>query len=119
MTIAGNLPQDITVQNAVSQDLIEKQGGKTASVIITLRVMPVGVETDLKILENSVREKIRKFIDDEGIRAEKKPIAFGLNAVEFMFVMDENKNLGELEEIIRALDHVENVETIDVRRAVG
>lgn len=90
-----------------------------ASVIVTMRIMPVGIETDLIILEKSVRERIRKFIDDEGIRAEKKPIAFGLNAIEFMFVMDENRNLEGLENQIKALEHVENVEVVDVRRAVG
>ena len=48
------------------------------------------------------------------------PIAFGLKALDILFVMDEAKgSTEELEKTVSQIEGVESVEVPDVRRAVG
>lgn len=82
--------------------------------------MPESVDTDLETIKQKAIEEIASFAGNDGIKAEKEPIAFGLNSLKLMFVMDESKgSTEELEKIIAQIDQVESVECIDVRRAVG
>jgi len=86
-----------------------------ANIIITLKIMPEGVETDLDKLEKEVEGKL------EGeMKKEREEIAFGLKALKFMFIWDEDKgNVDSLEEEIKKIDGVRSVEVVDVRRAIG
>lgn len=91
-----------------------------ASVIVTLRIMPESVESDLAEIETKAAELIRKFSGETDIKAEKMPIAFGLKSLNITFIMDESiGSTEELEKNISEIDHIVNVECIDVRRAVG
>ena len=91
-----------------------------AKVIITLRVMPDSPETDLIKLEYEVIKKIKNFAGETEIKREIEPVAFGLKALKIIFVSDEkNSNLDELENNISALNNVNSVEIIDIRRAIG
>jgi len=66
------------------------------------------------------KQKIIDFSQTQEIKTEQEPIAFGLNALKIMFVMDESKGSTEaLEENIKKIDGVNSVETVDVRRAIG
>jgi translation elongation factor aEF-1 beta len=48
------------------------------------------------------------------------PVAFGLKAIDFLFVMDEKMGDTEpLEAQLREIEGINSVETTDVRRAVG
>lgn len=91
-----------------------------ANVVITLRVMPDSPEADLKHLEKRVVELIKKFSGEEQMRIAHVPIAFGLQAIDITFVMDEKKGgTEELEREISKIDNVSSAEVTDVRRAVG
>jgi len=90
-----------------------------ANVVVSLRVMPEGVDTDLEILEEKVRGIIRSFIGNDEIRAEKKPLAFGLSSIDFIFSMAEEKNLENLENEIKLIYSIRGVNVLDVRRAIG
>lgn len=95
-----------------------------ASVVVTLKIMPVSPETDLEEVFNQSKEQVLAFIDDKHkngeIRKMIEPIGFGLKAVKILFVMDENLGATDrLEENIKKINGVESVETIDVRRAIG
>ncbi|MBS3143037.1 elongation factor 1-beta [Candidatus Woesearchaeota archaeon] len=91
-----------------------------ANVIITLRIMPSDTDVDLGALEGVVKGKIQAFTGETEMRVAQKPIAFGLSALEIIFVTDEKKGSTEaLEQDIAALDEVNSCEVIDVRRAVG
>lgn len=91
-----------------------------ADVIVKLKIMPVSIEVDLDRLTKDCREKIQAF---GGIfhKAEKVPIAFGLSALEVIFLVDEQEgsDLEKLEENLKQISEISTVDVIDVRRALG
>lgn len=91
-----------------------------ANVVITLKVMPSSPETNLDGLKESILEKIKDFTGETEIKKEIEEVAFGLKALKFIFVMDENKGSTEpLENNIKEIEGVSSVEVIDVRRSIG
>lgn len=95
-----------------------------ANVVITLKVMPTSTEIDLDKLFINLEKHVRAFVDqkhkDGEVRKQIEPVAFGLNAIKIIFVMDENIGTTEkLEEHIQKTQGVESVEVTDVRRALG
>jgi elongation factor 1-beta len=92
-----------------------------AKMIVTLKIMPESPEVDMKHMEHEVTKKIDHFTGEEAEkRVEIKPIAFGLKALQIMFVMDEKQGTTEpLEQEIAKVEGVHSVDVIDVRRAIG
>jgi len=91
-----------------------------ANVIITLKIMPESPDVDLEELYSKVEPLLKDFTGEEQFRKEEEPVAFGLKALKITFVMDEAKGgTEEMEKKISALDKVNSVDVIDVRRAVG
>ncbi len=91
-----------------------------ARVVITLKIMPEDPSTDLVMVENSVKKEIIGFAGNTEIRAAHEPIAFGIVALKITFVSDEAKgDTEQLEKKISAIEGVNSVDVIDVRRAVG
>mgnify|MGYP001596390253 FL=1 len=91
-----------------------------AKVVITLKVMPDSPDADLNKIEKEVIKEIKKFAGDTENKIEIEPVAFGLKALKIIFVSDESKsNLDNLENNIKLINHVNSVEIIDVRRAIG
>ena len=91
-----------------------------ATVVVTLKIMPENPDVDLDKIEKEAKTKIQAFSDNEEMKSEQEPIAFGLIALKIIFVMDENKgSTDKLEEQIKTISGVNSVETIDVRRAIG
>jgi elongation factor 1-beta len=91
-----------------------------ADVIVTLKVMPESPDVDLEALYSKIEPIMKDFSGEEQFRKEEEPVAFGLKALKITFVMDENKGSTEdMEKKIEALDEVNSVDVIDVRRAVG
>ena len=82
--------------------------------------MPKEVNTDISVLESNAKKEIVSFCRSNEFRTRVQPIAFGLKALEIIFVMDENKgSTEELEKKISVIPGVESVEVTDVRRAIG
>ena len=91
-----------------------------ANVVVSLRIMPNDASTDLSGLESKTKEEIVHFCNSKEFKTTIEPIAFGLKALNIIFVMNEGKgNTEKLEEKIRLIDGVESVEVTDVRRAIG
>ncbi len=91
-----------------------------ADVVITLKIMPVSPDVDLKSIEKEALEKIKSFSGMENYKVETEPVAFGLKAVKILFVMDEAKGATDpLEEELGRIKGVNSVEVTDVRRAIG
>ncbi|MFH1212040.1 MAG: elongation factor 1-beta [Candidatus Woesearchaeota archaeon] len=91
-----------------------------AKVVISLRIMPESPEINLETLKPDILQEIENFAGKGETRTEIVPIAFGLNAMQIIFVMEEAKGSTEpLEEEITKIKGVNSVEVTDVRRAVG
>lgn len=97
-----------------------------AVVIVTLKVMPSSPEEALDPIKEASTQLIEGFggrigtLRDGSVAIKAEPVAFGLQALVFMFSVDES--LGgteELEKKIAALPGVSSVQVTDVRRAVG
>lgn len=103
------------------KDQIKKR--PMASLVVTIKIMPESPEENLKKISKSVDEKIRTFAglkDDEEIRIQEEPIAFGLKALKIMFVMNESQGSTEpLEKSLQDIKGVASVEVTDVRRTIG
>ena len=92
---------------------------KMASVIVTLRIMPESPETDMKKLEEEVTKEAKAF-GALSTKAEVKPFAYGLNALNFIFVINEAKgDTEQLEKKLADIEGVQGVEVTDVRRTIG
>lgn len=91
-----------------------------ASVIITVKLMPESPDVDLSTIETEAKSKITAFAGEGDMKIEQEPIAFGLKALNIIFVMDEDKgSTEELEKDLASIDKVNSVEVTDVRRAIG
>jgi|TARA_B100001964_G_C14216702_1_gene593158 elongation factor 1-beta len=89
-------------------------------VVVTLKIMPESPDRDLNKIEAEAKTKTINFSQNQEIKTEQEPVAFGLKAIKIIFVMDESKGSTDaLEEDIKKIDGVNSVETIDVRRAIG
>lgn len=91
-----------------------------ASVVVTLRIMPQSPSVDLSKIESEAKKEIIDFCSSKEFKTQIVPIAFGLKALDILFVMDEGKGSTEaLETKISQINGVESVEVADVRRAIG
>ena len=92
-----------------------------ANAVVTMRIMPEGLEVDLERVAREAEEKIDAFV---GKSMQKQvsfqPVAFGLKAVEIMFMM--NEALGSPDAIAEKMTSIEGVqgaEITSVTRALG
>lgn len=83
------------------------------SVIVTFRIMPEGIETNLDLLEEALKKEINPQ------RIERVPIAFGLNSIQIIKLVEEKE--GEMDRItekIKAIEGVKGVEVINLTRSL-
>lgn len=91
-----------------------------ANVVVSLRIMPQNPSIDLSKIEAEAKSEIISFCSSEEFKTHVEPIAFGLKALNILFVMDESVGSTEnLENKIGQIEGVESVEVTDVRRAIG
>lgn len=87
--------------------------------MVVIRVMPESVETDLEKLEEMIKKEVIDFGGDV-TKIDKVPIAFGLNALDIEFFMDESLGATDpLEEKLGNIEGVTSASTTSVRRAIG
>ena len=85
--------------------------------IVTLKVMPESVDTNLNELEKEITNTLAQH-DIKVSKIEKEPIAFGLLALNVIFLMDENKGDTEtLENACKSVKGVMSAEVTDMRRS--
>ena len=91
-----------------------------AQAIVTLKIMPESPDVNLEELEEKAKKFIAQFAGEGDTRTEQQPVAFGLKALQIIFVMDEQiGSTEELEKSIAAIEGISSVEVTDVRRAIG
>ena len=84
-----------------------------SGVIATFKVMPASADVDLDMLEAKVKESVAA----DQIRRE--PIAFGLVALIVAKMMpDEAGFIDKMEELLRGVEGVGEVETLEVTKAL-
>ncbi len=82
------------------------------SVMVTFKIMPEGVETDMEALQEKVKEKVNPS------KSQIIPIAFGLKSLVIVKVIPEKD--GEMERVekqIRSISGVKEVEVTNVARS--
>ncbi len=91
-----------------------------AKAVITVKIMPESPEVDLAKIEEEAKKIITDFAGKGETKTEIEPIAFGLKALNIIFVMDESKGSPDpVTEDIAKIKGVNSAEIIDVRRAIG
>lgn len=81
------------------------------NVMVTYRIMPLGVGTDLQ----RIRKDAARVIKGKVQSVQERPIAFGLKALEFLVIIPDEGGLVEAtEEALRGLSGVQSVETVGV-----
>ena len=90
------------------------------NVVVTMKVMPESPEVNLDDLEKKVEEAI---VAKKGkpYKKNREPIGFGITALKFSFILDEDEAEGGTEPIESAIKEVEGVgeaETTEVTKVV-
>ena len=84
-------------------------------VVATIKVMPISPETDLEQLKADIEANIPD--DAEFHKIEEEPIAFGLVALNLIFIIEDGEGGTEsTEEAMAKLADVASVEITDTRR---
>lgn len=89
-----------------------------AKAILKIKIMPEAPDSDLEKIEI----KAKQIIEEENgnnLRFEIEPIAFGLNAVNAIFIRDESLDSDILTDKLKKIKHVNSAEIVDFRRAIG
>ena len=76
------------------------------SVIVTFRIMPESIETDLNLIEKTIKNEINPQ------RMERIPIAFGLNAIQIIKLVDEKE--GEMDRVTDKIKNIKGVKEVEV-----
>lgn len=87
-----------------------------AKVLISIKIFPTGTEIDLNQLKQTIERKLPKDASAYGFGEE--PIAFGLNALIAHILIPEDKSGGleELENHLRNIEGISQIETYMVQR---
>ena len=90
------------------------------TAIVTIKIMPESPEVDLDQVKEKLAVIIKEFAGDRETKTEIEPIAFGLKALKFIFVMDESLGSPDpVAEKAETIEGVQSAEVSDVRRAIG
>jgi len=76
------------------------------SVIVTFSIMPESVEVNLDSLEKAIKSEINPQ------RIQRVPIAFGLNAIQIIKVVEEKE--GEMDRITDKIKNIKGVKEVEV-----
>ena len=91
-----------------------------ALVVVTMKIMPKSPNVSLKDLKKEIEKKVREFVKDTAVKFEELPIGFGLNALNVIFVMDEESgSTDKLEDDLKSIKGISSVNVVDMRRAIG
>ncbi|MDD5193566.1 MAG: elongation factor 1-beta [Candidatus Nanoarchaeia archaeon] len=86
--------------------------------ILKIKIMPESPDSDLEKIEIKAKEVIEEE-NGTNLRFEIEPIAFGLNAVNVIFIRDESLDSDILTDKLKKIKQVNSAEIVDFRRAIG
>ena len=76
------------------------------AVIVTFKIMPEGVETDLDSLEKTIKKEINPQ------RMERVPVAFGLNSINIVKLVEEKE--GEMDRVTEKIKNIKGVKEVEI-----
>ena len=88
-------------------------------MLLTVKIMPESPETDLQEIRNKAKEVSKEFGADLLDKDVIEPVAFGLNALKLMFILDESKGSEGLTDLLSVIENVNSAEVVDMRRTIG
>ena len=84
---------------------------------VTVKVMPEGVDVDLEALKKKGEAAVSEIYGEvKEIRVVEEPVAFGLRALKFTFIVDETKGSDVIQEKFASFDEVASAQVVDFRR---
>jgi elongation factor 1-beta len=84
---------------------------------VTVKVMPEGTEIDLEALKTKGQEAIKNIYGEVGeIRIVEEPIAFGLRALKFTFIIDEDKGSDVIQDKFSEMEEVASAQVVEFVR---
>ncbi len=89
-----------------------------AMMILKYKVMPESPEIDLELLSKEVKKAIENyggFVNEIG----EAPVGFGLKAIEVSLSLDEKKGSEEIENLLKEIGGVSEIEIVSMSRALG
>lgn len=89
-----------------------------AKAIITIRLMMESPEIDIPKVEEKAKSLIESLKGEFG-KSTTEPIAFGLKALDIIFIIDETLGTDEFENKLSELEGVSSAKVTDFRRAIG
>jgi len=89
-----------------------------ALAIIQIKILPEGTETNIEEISSNLTKKCDE-ISAILNKTETQEIAFGLKALVATIGWPEEKSQDELEQAVKSIKGVSNIEILDYRRAVG
>jgi translation elongation factor aEF-1 beta len=85
------------------------------NVAVTLRITPADIKTDLSIIQKELVKATEVY--GKVHSSEIKPIAFGLNCVEAVLLLDDSKGgIDEIESAMKKSKDVGEIDVLDVGR---
>lgn len=88
-----------------------------ANVVVTMKIMPDSPDRNIDELGKKVEDILTKF--GKLYKKSVQPIAFGLNAMIYSFIMEEKKGgTDPVEEEVKKIEGVGDVQVTDVTRFV-
>jgi len=87
-----------------------------ARVLISLKIFPSNVNTDLEVLKKKIEECLPDFASI--YKFEEEPIAFGLVAIIAHILVPEDKagGINGLEAALKNIDEISNFQALTIRR---
>jgi len=89
------------------------------TTIIKLKIFPSSAETKIEKVEEKIREKLKQLESINIHSFEKEDIAFGLKVLVLTVLIPDEFSPSTLEEKIKEIDEVSNIEVVDCRRALA
>ena len=87
--------------------------------LVEMKEMPESPDVDMDSMKSFCTKEIKAVSSKDQIKAEEEPVAFGLKALKFTFLVDEDAGgLDDLEDALRSHEDVRDAETLSVSRTL-
>ena len=87
-----------------------------AKIVVSYKIFPTDINVDFEKLKQAIKERLPSQVEVYGYNIE--PVAFGLNALIAHIILPEDESgiLDDLEEKLKAIPEVSQIQTLMVRR---